>query len=306
MSEPPNPLVWLAAWLATVGGVWTLFARADSVLRRANKVGIARTLRHTITVGRRLPRHEVVQNWPEVFGEIFDAVFGERHFTWACFFRSSLASSASVVIVGLLYFAVYGDSTLLEEFDRLGGSSIPENLISAALLGSFLAALYSAAFAFCFICINLIPDYLSLLETRQIIRWMSRAKRPEAIAAFLALDIVATAAIALGGLLVLSEVVFALDGGRYLPDTGWQTFRVLLQRQFPFGFVSIFFYSAFFTSVWTWLYAVSLSLLELVPRWLIWIDRLVDIDRKPLEALGLVAAILVSVLFVLAFVVSVI
>jgi len=65
----------------------------------------------------------------------------------------------------------------------------------------------------------------------------------------------------------------------------------------PWG---IFFYSTFFTSVWVWLYALAGGLLKLAQalgvawRGLRW---LLDIEQKPLRSMGLVANLLITLVY---------
>jgi len=67
----------------------------------------------------------------------------------------------------------------------------------------------------------------------------------------------------------------------------------------PFG---LFFYSAFFTSAWLWLYASSVLLSRLLLRMnngVGFLIRVTDVERQPFRSMGFVSVIIVSVLFVL-------
>lgn len=66
------------------------------------------------------------------------------------------------------------------------------------------------------------------------------------------------------------------------------------------SYVSPFFYTAFFTSVWLWLYTLSV----LVSRALVKVNagvgfllNLTDVEEHPPRALGFVSILLVSVVF---------
>jgi hypothetical protein len=66
----------------------------------------------------------------------------------------------------------------------------------------------------------------------------------------------------------------------------------------PWG---IFFYSAFFTSAWIWIYAVSGSVLRLSEALgLAWrrLRGLLDIENKPLRSIGMVANLLITLAYV--------
>src|SRR5205814_1298720 len=62
----------------------------------------------------------------------------------------------------------------------------------------------------------------------------------------------------------------------------------------------IFFFPAFFTSIWLWLYAGSGFILKAARRFDIgfqWFNAKFDIEKKPLQSIGLVAGVLVAVLY---------
>jgi len=64
---------------------------------------------------------------------------------------------------------------------------------------------------------------------------------------------------------------------------------------------------AFFTSIWLWLYAGSGFILKAARRFDIgfeWFNRKFDIEKKPLQSIGLVAGALVAVLYWAAVIVG--
>jgi hypothetical protein len=66
-------------------------------------------------------------------------------------------------------------------------------------------------------------------------------------------------------------------------------------------------YPAFFTSIWLWLYAGSGFLLKAARRFDLgfdWFNRKFDIEKKPLQSIGLVAGALVAVVYWTAVIVS--
>ncbi len=67
------------------------------------------------------------------------------------------------------------------------------------------------------------------------------------------------------------------------------------------------FYPVFFTSIWLWLYAASGFILKAAHRFDIgfdWFNRTFDIEKKPLQSIGLVAGAIVAVGYWSAVVVS--
>ena len=64
--------------------------------------------------------------------------------------------------------------------------------------------------------------------------------------------------------------------------------------------VAVFFYSAFFTSVWLWLYAASVLVSRLLVRMndgVGFLLRVTDVDRQPFRSMGFVSVLIVSALF---------
>ena len=69
----------------------------------------------------------------------------------------------------------------------------------------------------------------------------------------------------------------------------------------------LWFFQAAFTSIWFWLYAGSGFIIKAARRFdagLDWFDRHFDIEKKPLQSIGLVAGALVAVLYWTAVIVS--
>ena len=155
--------------------------------------------------------------------------------------------------------------------------------------------------------INLIPDYLSLLETRWVI---SRMNVTGAIGGFLALDLVATAFVSLIPWLVFLVLLGPIPLNRFFSEfiVGALTFEGMMilatappeAQPLPTG---IWFYSAFFTSVWVWLYALAGVAVRLGGRAAAWMDRLksvMDVKEKPFRSMGLAAMVIVTVVFLAA------
>ena len=63
---------------------------------------------------------------------------------------------------------------------------------------------------------------------------------------------------------------------------------------------AIYWYPAFFTSIWLWLYAVSGFLLKAARRFDLgfqWFNSKLDVEKKPLQAIGLVSGAIVAVVY---------
>jgi hypothetical protein len=228
-----------------------------------------------------------VEPWPDTFAKVFDRVFGTKHLSWKCFWRSCIASfAASLLTVGTYWIhkRVAFETTDLARISQIAF------FVSTA--GTFL------------------PDYLSLLKTRWFISLMSRWNKDGWRIGLLMGDLLITGLIAVALLSVL-RVTFTVDyieGGKAIP--WWAKWRRELGVQ-PFLTGSIpeyinsedaplWFYPPFFTSLWLWLYAGSGFILKVARRFDIgfeWFNRKFDIEKKPLQSIGLVAGVLVAVVY---------
>ena len=77
-------------------------------------------------------------------------------------------------------------------------------------------------------------------------------------------------------------------------------------RSEPF-LAATYFYPTLFSSVWVWLYAGSGFLLKAARRFDIgfqWFNRKFDIEKKPLQSIGLVAGALVALIYWAVVIVS--
>jgi len=300
-SIPPF-LAYVIAWGATIGAVWFIFEKAEETVTAETKRSISNWLHNINPAG-------AVASWPAMFASVFDRVFGERHLSWRCFWRSCLASLVSVTIMTFIW-----------------------GIQNPAEFSTFLLAGYISIFKPVFIVlviVNFILDYLSLLESRYVIRWMSKARSRFSIRAGLAIDCAASAVLALASYWINFNILFgflnlllitaiSITGFHPCPNCPppWFTDPLDFLMRLPSfigGILSlargtnalpdlaIFFYSTFFTSVWVWLYAFS-GLVVRMGRYFGLGLGLIDVENKPLRSLGLISIILVTLLyFVLPF-----
>lgn len=104
---------------------------------------------------------EDIKDWLEnrelnvlYFGEVFNALFTERHWSVACVVRSCIASIISLLIISLITLSLSAESSTL--YDQ----SVFTLSVQVFLIGLGL---------------NLIPDYFSLMETRWVLTKMDGA-----------------------------------------------------------------------------------------------------------------------------------
>ena len=142
-----------------------------------------------------IPASTKFDNWSTEASKLIDRVFGGKPLSFRFLGRSSLASLVALCIVLVICFRLNLD------VGRVPGDSY------------FLD--YSAIAAM-FVIINLVPDYLSLLVSRAIVRLMARAYSTRRILSLLLLDttltiIVASFGVFLGALVI--NCMLQVSGG---------------------------------------------------------------------------------------------
>lgn len=212
-----------------------------------------------------------MQRWPAHFAALFDRVFGKKHLSWRCFFRSSIASLLAFLLCTLFYIQTVPGNW--NAFKSGGGN---------ALLLVLLATIF-----------NLLPDYVSLLETRWVIQRMQRKLSLAGQLGWLLVDLIATTAIffmILAGISLLfgreTELVnFMVEKGLLVPD-GIPEFRIL----------AIPVWTTYFTTMWVLLYFLAEFLVRLLApplhRTLGFLKYALPIEQHPLRAVGLVMALI--------------
>jgi hypothetical protein len=279
INSPPGVVV---AGGVLAGIVSKFFDRVENVLTENTKLDIAVWLLGIKTT-------EKLQHWPDTFAKIFDRVFGEKHLSWKCFLRSAMASCVAIALTLFVTFAVHNRNWY-----------VAKSIIHEGHLWFFLIVLV----------VNVIPDYVSLLETRFLLRFASRSSPLDKIGV-LCLDFILTLYIGLVSVTYgLSTVLASTDKG--LTVSALLSPKVLLSAFNPvelyissamvneLGVASLWFYPVFFTSIWLWLYACSGFMLKLARRFDIgfnWFNRHMDIEKKPLQCIGLVAGAIVAVVY---------
>ena len=191
-------------------------------------------------------------SWTRQFCALFDRVFGRRHFTVSCFIRSSIASILTVFALYLLFGPIFG---FLEVRTETGMVIWQALLIGAA--------------------VNILPDYLSLLETRWLLKQMDRVRSVAGQVVVLALDLAFSAAI-----IWTSITLFLLATGQELLSS--------VEMLALFSAYSIFFYSSFFTSIWSWVYCLSTWFLRLFTRTPL--GRVLNVERDPVSQVAFVGS----------------
>lgn len=184
--------------------------------------------------------------WSKGFIVLFDGVFGNRHLSPKCFLRSIVASLIAVVVIWLLM----GNAEMFAV--RTQGELDIGTLLLVGL------------------AINVLADYVSLLETRWLLGHMPRKTIWQI--GVLIVDFLISAAI------IWVAIFLYLRSPLHQGEV--ETFAEILG---VFSVFSVFFYSTFLTSVWTWAYIASTWVMRLASRlrlafWL-------DVANKPIRVL---------------------
>lgn len=271
INSPPGQIT---AALVLSGAVWKYFERVETALKEKTRRDIAEWLRQGEKTAESLTAK--AQNWPTTFAKIFDQVFGEKHLTWRCFGRSCLVSLFGVALMFVLWGFVHPDQFV--DYFRSNPHPIVEFILP-------------------FVIVSVVPDYISLLKSRLLIRIMGNATAL-VVAFLILLDFAVALSIAIGGYLLYD---YAFISAQHRIDD----LRILhvvptLKSRHGMAPLSAILYPAFFTTVWVTLYGLSGLLLKFTKRiggWLSWFNKCFDIENKPLQSIGLIAGPLVAAVY---------
>ena len=187
------------------------------------------------------------ESWSRSFVAIFDALFGRRHLSLRCIATSVAASLLAVVALWLL----------------LGlGQSTQERLAEVPELGQVLLI---------GLMVNVVADYISLLETRWLLGHMDRFQKWWQQVLVLLADLLITGAIiwVVLWIFVSTGTYDSVLGGGDASDFG----QVILL----FSPLAVFFYSTFVTSIWVWVYILSTWIMRTLAQ--LRLARWFDIER---------------------------
>lgn len=195
--------------------------------------------------------------WSHQICNFFDAVFGRRHLSWRCFLASSIASVLAVTVLYVLLAVV---------LDIKGDRALGELELWEAIL-----------FA---LAINIVADYLSLFETRWLLRRFQHVRSVFGQLGMLVADALLTAAI-----IWLFINAFHIAIG--LPALS------VIDMVGVFSVFALFFYSTFATSLWVWIYCISTWFMRLFSRTAL--KGILDVEKNPMAQVALVGSVLIFI-----------
>lgn len=206
-------------WAATLGGSMSAITVIAFKLSKGTEDDLVRWL-----TGK-----QDEATWAKSFNQLFDGIFGPSPFTLRFTCASILASLLSVVVL----FA------LMDNFGSLGLRARSDLSLGATLVSA--------------LAVNLVADYLSLLETRFLLRRMPRNWVLQAGVLF--------AGAIFSGLIIWVAIALYLRSPLYVGQA--ESFAEVLGL---FSIFSVLFYSTFLTSVLSWGYVLSAWIMRLATR----------------------------------------
>jgi len=273
-------IAYFLAYSGIIGVIWFLFSKAEDTLKSNVKKDISKWLKN-------LDPEEPVKKWPGQFAAIFDRVFGKIHLSWKRFRRSSLASLTSSSIIFPIWWY--------------------KNNAAATAELDFVAWIFVINFGS--IVFNLLPDYLSLIETRWIIRLIGSSKKNYVVFGLLLIDLILTTTIFLVTLTIILLVTGASEFDEFMSLAYWLALLTVTIKEIllltgdstSVSIVGIFLYTTYFTSIWVWLYALSGLIVKLTQKLnigLTWFKGKFDINQKPLRSMAMVSIMIVTIIFI--------
>ena len=326
LNSPPGQFT-AAVVLATV--VWKFFERVEAILTDQTKFEIAVWLVSVSATDK-------VRSWPRLFAAMFDRVFGTEHFSWRCFIRACLASSATAGLAWLLaYSGKFVSDTVLSELTGMGYNHDGQlRIFTVDGFSDFLGTMFM---------MNALPDYVSLLKTRYLLQSLTVSRSLPRLMSVLVLDAALSLTIVTVPMAIASErliqynwrtVISTADRSndewfeynmeriraccRHKPGMGLAAAEYLESRRRKDVFrmwgawirlarldggnelIYIIVLPSLFASLWLWLYAGSGFLLRAAQRFDIlfrWFNTKCDIERKPLQAIGLVSGTVLALIY---------
>jgi len=275
INSPPGQV---AAGAALAGIVWKFFERVEAVLTDQTKFEIAVWL-----VG--MKAGQKMEPVARTFINMFDRVFGAKHLSLRCFTRSSIASLVALLLTYGIFWAInrVAAEGVLQYF-RIDWQIIVIGLVIG----------------------NIIPDYVSLLVTRYLLGFFRPPRSAWIGLASIVVLVGIVWVIALLGMMTVEALSVAylrrnahvndIEEIVALAETNY--WRIVFQSLKAARW--LWFYPAFFSCIWFALYTGSGFLLNATHRFdlgFAWFNRHFDIEKKPLQSIGLVAGAIVAVVY---------
>jgi len=241
---------------------------------------------------------------PEGTQELFERIFGERHFSLKCFVRSAAFSVGAMVFLSLLICLIYPnlvfDMWMNDDFwDRPEWG--PPRVLILWLPWSILI------------------DYVSLFKTRLILGVLARIRRTNKTVALaiLGIDYIIYKLLFSVGWKVVLEMSAMIFEPTIIDPSFLQEFindiinnlrhSFFIPLDIDQGLTFILFWAGFAPSLWMWLYVLALFVTRALLRsekLVTWLRWALDVEKTPFRSIGAVAAALAFIASVVIILVS--
>lgn len=265
-------MIWVAGWAVSAVGIAELFDRIDQALKPATRRSVARWLRG-------LDPGKSIAPLAEQIGAMFDIVFGTRHLSWRCVLSSFVMTFFTMSLATLFAWALNP-----HRFDFPGiWRDWPVPIL-------WWTAVLSA-----------VPNYLSLLETRWIIKQIALSRSLINTVDLMLLGLLLTTATVLISIwlgfattlvLVTSE---ASATTVFSPWWGIAVVGTALLNHGPFIFLTVCLWAGFAPAFWSLLYGASAIVLRLAQSTSVWLRvarKWFDVEKRPVRCLGFFAVLI--------------
>jgi len=279
-----NFFSYLVTLFGLLTGIYLLFNRFDG--------DVSPKLRQsTINWLNNLNNTKITFKWPQQFLSLFEKVFDKKPFSKRMILRSFLISIITAFLI-LLIWATLRQNEFNEFF-------LHHN--KYARFGYFLMSLLS---------INLIADYISILETRFILLQLTKTKSKSKTVFLLLFDIVLTLFIFfIFGFIFLKLFYIPNIWGeaqgkplfKLIKDNVLSTLTLSVSKN---GFLphGVLFYTNFFTSIWLYLYLIGSGIVKLILKiasYFVKFPKFFNVIEKPFTTIGYFLMLLITILYMI-------
>ncbi|WKN44238.1 hypothetical protein [Tunicatimonas pelagia] len=285
---------YFGVWLTTTGIIYRLSHQINTVASEEAKRMVSYWLKKSSIEGFFTGSFYAINH-------VFDIIFGKKHFSIKTIFVSILTTylSVSVILVLITSIILAQNNPIVSKFDPSW------QLILSDALPFDVSDLISMTYIY-----TIIPDYLSLLETRLVLKYLSATKSRLVILLLLIVDFGSTSLIyILYTSFISSSILMNVFSWDYdlANSTPFSRFIFYLRVEGIKGilwlpFDTALFLSTYLTSIWIYLHLLSNAILKL-KRPLIfgfnYLKMAIDIKEKPFLSIGAVINILISLAFLI-------
>jgi hypothetical protein len=255
---------------------------------------------------------------PDGTQELFERIFGKRHFSLKCFVRSAAFSLGAIVFISIIFLLLF-PKEIFEMLRRTFTFKVEIGRIQA--YGDWFPLTLWLPW-------SILIDYVSLFKTRFILGILARVRQLNQLAAIaiVSIDYIVYRLIAFIGATVIALVdnLVMTENIETIPkvmDIGLAEAREIIIQVidgivgnsflplFPTAPQSgiILFWAGFAPSLWMWLYVFALFTTRILlrsERIVTWLRWGLDIEKAPFRSIGAVAAVLAFIASVAILLVS--